>query len=218
MAALDFPSNPIDGQLFTQNGITYTYNSVVGGWLTKSASAPLVISGNTQVLFNDAGLANGSLGLVFDKTANTLFANTINVSSNMRVYGNLQVGVGTVTITDDAVVARSLFVINAAGHMTSVPSGTTSNLAFDTANAGFAKANAALANTTGTFTGNLTVAGSINTNNTITLTTVPNYRNTPYINANYTISNSFNEMSIGPIFIANNVTVTVDPDANWVIV
>ena len=64
----------------------------------------------------------------------------------------------------------------------------------------------------------LDVNGTINTNNSITLTAVPNYRNTPNITANYTISNTFNEMSIGPITIANNVTVNVDIDASWVII
>jgi len=84
--------------------------------------------------------------------------------------------------------------------------------AFNTANAAFGRANTALQNTNVTLAGNLFVTG------THTLVTVPNYRNIPHINSNYTISNTYNEMSIGPIFIANNVTVTVDNDANWVIV
>jgi hypothetical protein len=64
----------------------------------------------------------------------------------------------------------------------------------------------------------LEVAGTINTNNSITLTAVPNYRNVPFINASYTISSSFNEMSIGPINISDGVTVTINDGANWVIV
>jgi hypothetical protein len=53
---------------------------------------------------------------------------------------------------------------------------------------------------------------------TVTLATVPNYRNTTTIASNYTITSSYNEMSIGPITINNGVTVTIDNNANWVIV
>lgn len=53
---------------------------------------------------------------------------------------------------------------------------------------------------------------------TVTLTTVPNYRNTTTIASNYTVANTHNEMSIGPITINNGVTVTVDNGASWVIV
>ena len=83
---------------------------------------------------------------------------------------------------------------------------------YNTANAAFAKANSSLQNT------NITLAGNLSATGTHTLVQVPNYRNTPYINADYTVSNTYNEMSIGPINISNNVTVTVDVDANWVIV
>ena len=62
------------------------------------------------------------------------------------------------------------------------------------------------------FTTNITGTG------THTLTTVPNYRNTPNIASDYTVSNTYNEMSIGPININNGVTVTVDNNASWVIV
>jgi hypothetical protein len=67
-------------------------------------------------------------------------------------------------------------------------------------------------------TSKLDVDGAINTSSTVTLAAVPNYRNTPNIASNYTISNTYNEMSIGPINIANNVTVTVDNNASWVII
>jgi hypothetical protein len=53
---------------------------------------------------------------------------------------------------------------------------------------------------------------------TVTLATVPNYRNSTTIASNYTITATYNEMSIGPITINSGVTVTVDTNANWVIV
>ena len=72
MASLDFPSNPTNGQTYALNGVTYYYNSSIGAWLTQLTSMNLSTSSNTQVLFNDAGLANGSSGLVFDKGTNAL--------------------------------------------------------------------------------------------------------------------------------------------------
>jgi hypothetical protein len=38
------------------------------------------------------------------------------------------------------------------------------------------------------------------------------------ISSNTTLANSHNNMSIGPIEIADNVVVTIATDANWVIV
>ena len=81
MASLDFPSNPTNNQTYALNGVTYYYNSAIGAWLTQLSTMNLSTSSNTQVLFNDAGLANGSTGLSYNKFANTLSANTINVNN-----------------------------------------------------------------------------------------------------------------------------------------
>ena len=72
MDSLDFPSNPTNGQTYALNGVTYYYNSSMGAWLTQIVASTITSSSNTQVMFNDAGVSNGSYGLVFDKTANTL--------------------------------------------------------------------------------------------------------------------------------------------------
>ena len=157
MPSLDFPSNPTDQQTYTLNGITYQYNASIGAWLTVVVgSQPTALATDKQVLYSNNGLISGSNGLVFDNSANTLYANTINVSSNMRVYGNLQVGTGTVTITDNSIEAASIVVAGSA-----IPSGNAANLAYATANAGFAKANAALANASGTFAGDLSITGNV---------------------------------------------------------
>lgn len=138
MAALDFPTNPTDQQQYTLNGIVYYYNASVGAWLTVLTSKLSDTSSNTQVMFNDAGVSNGSPGLVFNKIANTLTANTI------------------------------------------------------------------------------VTTGSISVNGTSTLTGTPFRKNLPSITSDYTISTTYNEMSIGPITVADGVTVNIAGE--WVIV
>lgn len=77
MASLDFPTNPVDGQQYSLNGVIYYYNASMGAWLTVLSSKLNDTSANTQVIYNDAGISNGSYGLVFNKYANTLYANTV---------------------------------------------------------------------------------------------------------------------------------------------
>jgi len=119
MASLDFPTNPVNNQTYSLNGVTYYYNSAIGAWLTQLSGMNITASSNTQVLFNDANVANGSFGLVFDKSANTLITNAVKVDGSV------------------------------------IPSGATSNLAFNTANAAYAAANTAYA-----FTWDTTVKAS----------------------------------------------------------
>jgi hypothetical protein len=71
---------------------------------------------------------------------------------------------------------------------------------------------------TGAITGDATFSGNVSAAGTHTLTTVPNYRNTPNIASNYTVSTTYNELSVGPITINNGVTVDISNGANWVIV
>jgi hypothetical protein len=155
MAALDFPANPVDQQQYSINGIVYYYNASVGAWLTVLTSKLSDTSSNTQVMFNDAGVSNGSPGLVYNKVANTLTVRNIISTGN--------VGIGTTSPTSK-----------------------------------------------------LDVDGAINTSSTVTLAAVPNFRNIPVVASNYTISTTYNEMSIGPITVADGVTVNIAGE--WVIV
>jgi hypothetical protein len=91
MAALDFPANPVDQQQYSINGIVYYYNASVGAWLTVLTSKLSDTSSNTQVMFNDAGVSNGSPGLVYNKVANTLTVRNIISTGN--------VGIGTTSPT-----------------------------------------------------------------------------------------------------------------------
>ena len=79
-------------------------------------------------------------------------------------------------------------------------------------------------NLTGNVTGNLGVSGNVTATGGVTASngfnavTVPFFRNTPTIAANYTVTTTYNEMSIGPITIQTGVTVTVDSGATWTVV
>jgi hypothetical protein len=79
--ALNFPDSPIPGQQYVDpNGNTWEYNGTVWNILIS-----IVLGGsNTQVLFNDAGTANGSANLTFNKTTSVL-----TVNGNVEIYGNL---------------------------------------------------------------------------------------------------------------------------------
>lgn len=62
------------------------------------------------------------------------------------------------------------------------------------------------------------LSGQVFSKESITLTNNPFVRNTPTITSNYTISSSFNEMSVGPITIQPGVTVVIESGATWSIV
>ena len=46
----------------------------------------------------------------------------------------------------------------------------------------------------------------------------PFYRNTKSVSANYIVTSTYNEMTIGPITINNGVTVTVNTGGVWKII
>ena len=142
MASLDFPTNPTNGQTYTQNGVSYYYNAAIGGWLTQITSTELAATAaNNQVLFIDGGISNGTSGLVYSKTANTMYANGV---------------------VANAVVATTLHV--------STLSGTGLNPTNNSISAAFDRANNSLQNTSFTLNGDLTVSGTVNTNININAT------------------------------------------------
>lgn len=142
MASLDFPTNPTNGQTYTQNGVSYYYNAAIGAWLTQITSTQLAATAaNNQVLFVDGGISNGTSGLVYSKTANTMYANGV---------------------VANAVVATTLHV--------STLSGTGLNPTNNSISAAFDRANNSLQNTSFTLNGDLTVSGTVNTNININAT------------------------------------------------
>jgi len=132
MASLDFPANPVDQQQYSINGIVYYYNAAIGAWLTVLSSKVSDTSSNTQVLFNDAGFSNGSPGLIFNKSANTLYAqnivaNTITLSRNLTVNNFIEFDSNitydyTITTGKNALTAGPVAIAN--GVNVTIPSGS----------------------------------------------------------------------------------------------
>lgn len=83
--ALNFPNSPTNGQAYfdTSSGNRYVYDSANTLWKYASNNS-LVSSSNNQVIYNNNGVFAGNSGLVF--AANTLYANTVNVTG--YIYGN----------------------------------------------------------------------------------------------------------------------------------
>lgn len=127
MAALDFPSNPVDGQQYSFNGVIYYYNAAMGAWLTVLSSKVTDTSANTQVLYNDAGYSNGSYGLIYNKTANTLVANTISTVRNVSVNSFIEFDANiaydyTITTGRNALTAGPVAIAN--GNTVTIPNGS----------------------------------------------------------------------------------------------
>ena len=119
--ALNFPSSPVDGQIYTDptTGQSYEYNSAYGFWQLRTFSIQAPGTYENQLLYSANGYVYGSNGIVFVPTSNTLYANTVNVTG--YIYGNGAFLTGVVSDFS--------------------PAFNTANLAFDTANAAFAQAN-----------------------------------------------------------------------------
>lgn len=66
--------------------------------------------------------------------------------------------------------------------------------------------------------GSANPASKLDVSGEITLSSSPFLRNIPSISADYTVTTSFNEMSVGPITINTGVAVTVQSGATWTIV
>lgn len=112
MTEIIFPSTPTANQIIydPQSGSKYIYNEVYDYWEYVSNNN-ILVSDNRNVIFNDQGAANGTSGLNFDKTSNTLIANTIsafNVSTEILYLNNNEFGTVIKAIYDKANAANVL--------------------------------------------------------------------------------------------------------------
>ncbi len=148
--ALQFPASPVDGQIFydATSGNRYVYDATATKWKYAANNDPYTGVSNTQILFNSQGAIAGDTGLTF--SANTLYANTVNVTG--YIYGNGAFLTGVASDLSPAfnkansayTVANAAF--DAANNAVTdfSPAFNKANGAYTVANAAFDKANAAV--------------------------------------------------------------------------
>ena len=164
---------------------------------------------NTQIQFNDSGVANASAGFTFDKSTNNLFVanstNTTTLFANVSgTYANLsgQVNTGTLYVNTSANVG-TYFTVNSSSANISVNTSFGGSLLTLGANVVFnanVTTNGALTTHGGTntyFTSNTTVAG---TNTVISSNT--------FLNANVTTTGALITLGGTNTYITSNSTIS----------
>lgn len=160
--ALDFPSPPYDGEIYVDptSGSKYVYVAASTKWMSIQHTGVITAYGfdkansaflHANAAFDSANNVGPQIAPTYNtanaafihansafNVANNALPNTSNAvfNGNLRVTGTLLIGTNTVTITDESIIAQSIIVGGSP-----IPSGVTSNLAFDTANAAFNSAN-----------------------------------------------------------------------------
>jgi hypothetical protein len=97
--AISGTGNITGGNILTAGNVSATGN-VIAAWLIGNIQGNLTAAGaNTEVLFNDSGIANATSGFTFDKTANllTVGGNVSATNFNGNVFGTSVSASGTVT-------------------------------------------------------------------------------------------------------------------------
>ena len=92
MAQVQFPSSPTDGDLYTVNDVTYTWNNTAGLWEANNATALadtfVAVAGDTMT---------GGLNLN-DGSANTIELPEITFSKGEKVFYSLRASGGSTSV------------------------------------------------------------------------------------------------------------------------
>jgi hypothetical protein len=122
--AIDFPNTPTDGQTFsTANGITYIYQTSVGGWVSNIVGSANTVSMNNfssvngtftgSIVFNtnvkSQSLSNSSGTISWDTSQGTIA--TVTLTGTGRTFGaplNIKVGTLVLHIYQDATGGRTI--------------------------------------------------------------------------------------------------------------
>ena len=191
-----------NGSIGTAGQVLVSNGSVVY-WGTGTTGS------NTQVQFNDSGVANASAGFTFDKSTNNLFvANTINTTTLLAnvsgSYANIsgQVNTGTLYVTTSANVG-TYFTVNSSSASINVNTSLGGALLTLNSNVVF--------NANVTTNGALTTHGGTNTyftsNNTIAGTNTVISSNTA-LTANVTTSGALTTLGGTNTNITSNTTIS----------
>ena len=135
--ALDFPNSPVDGQQFTSNNITWVYSSSLTAWRSTDTRVVIGSSLNNQILYNSGNAINGSNGITFNSSSNTIFTNTVNVSGTTNTL-NLIVGNADIlaTLTGANTISTSAFTKANTSVQNNATTLITTGYTYQTFNAG----------------------------------------------------------------------------------
>ena len=230
MANLNFPPSPSNGDVYALNGVKYTYDAVIGAWLTTIVSQlPNANTTNTEIVFVDGAYPNGTNGLLFNRYQNTFYTNTavlwtLNAlesvtAANATFSGtmsasnvNVTFGMTSVSGTFSGTVMAANVTINGNTALI-LPRGATADR--PTAANGMIRYNTTLS----TFEGYKAGAwGAIGGGATGGGSDDAFYENANTITSNYTISTNKNAMSAGPMTINPGVNVTIPIGSVWTVV
>ena len=208
MANLNFPPSPSNGDVYALNGVKYTYDAIIGAWLTTIVSqVPNANTTNTEIVFIDGAYPNGTNGLLFNRYQNTFYTNTAvlwSLNALESVTAANATFSGTMIASNVTVTGNTSLIL---------PRGTTADR--PTAANGMIRYNTTLSQFEGYKAGNW---GAIGGGATGGGSDDAFYENTNTITADYTISTNKNAVSAGPMNVNSGITVTVPSGSVWTIV
>lgn len=156
--ALDFPSPPYDGQIFVDptTGNKYIYEAATTKWKSIQHAGVVIAYGydqaNLAYSVTNAAFIHANAAYV---TANAALPNVSNAvfNGNLRVTGNLLIGMNTVTIRDNHIISAEYYRMNTANHMVVIPDGNRVNTLYTLANSAYDHANTKFSSSGGTISG-----------------------------------------------------------------
>lgn len=183
--------------------LTSNNTSFVGSVSAANVVSNAQLSANLSNYQTTAGLSANVAKLTANNTSFVGSVSAANVVSNAQLSANLS--------NYQTTAGLSANVVKLTANNTTYVNGKTE----DNLNVNSASYAASLLGGGGISVSSITASANVSTNGSLTLATVPFFRNIPTVNSNYTVSNTYNEMSIGPITINDGVTVTVNDSATW---
>ena len=206
--ALDFPSPPYDGQIFVDptTGSKYIYEAATTKWKSIQHAGVVIAYGydqaNLAYSVTNAAFIHANAAYV---TANAALPNVSNAvfNGNLRVTGNLLIGMNTVTIRDNHIISAEYYRMNTANHMVAIPDGNRVNTLYTLANAAYDHANTKFSSSGGTISGSVEINADLTVHGNTTFVDQQSIRvGDPLL---YLAANNYTSDLVDIGFIANYV-------------